>query len=215
MAAISASIFGSFWVALGLLILLTDARAFRRAGPLRRRRTRIADLEDGRSAKLVGVIRLHEGDALEAPISGRACAGWVVATARRRWFRWRRLGTQNRTRGFYLDDGTGEVFVPLDRCSHLDLRLAARAHKLRRQRTPRRLRALLEPHVEADEGGTFRCDERALFDGMRVAVYAVFRSQPDRRAETARTYRGRTYCFVAEPAPEDGVHISDDRATLG
>lgn len=215
MAAVSASIFGSFWVALGLIILLADVRAFRRAGPLSRKRTRVADLEDGRPAKLVGIVRLGS-ETLRAPLSGRACAGWQVATKARRLFRWRPVGTTRGSAGFYLDDGTGEVFVPLDGEAALDLSVAARTHKRKRARLPQKLKPLLGPHVDADERPrTYRCDEQTITDGMRLAVYGVFRSRPDQRPESARSYRGRTYCFVAETDAAEGVHVSDDRATLG
>jgi hypothetical protein len=213
MAAISASVFGSFWVALGLVILLADIRAFRRAGPLRRKRTRVADLEDGTAAKLVGIVRLG-GETLRAPLSGRSCAGWQVATAARNLLRWRPVARNRRTAGFYLDDGTGEVFVPLDGEVELDLSVAARVHKSKRGRVPKRLRGLLASYVESDERPrAYRCEEQMITDGMRVAVYGVFRSRPDQRPESARSYRGRSYCFVTET--EADVHVSDDRATLG
>ncbi len=215
MAAISASIFGSFWVALGLVILLADIRAFRRAGPLRRKRTRVADLKDGAAAKLVGIVRLGD-ETLRAPLSGRSCGGWQVATAARNLFRWRPVAQNRGTAGFYLDDGTGEVFVPLAGEVELDLSVAARAHKPKRGRLPKRLQGLLGSHVEADERPrAYRCDEQTITDGMRVAVYGVFRSRPDHRPESARSYRGRSYCFVAETEADEGVHVSDDRATLG
>jgi len=215
MAAISASIFGSFWVALGLVILLADIRAFRRAGPLRRKRTRVADLEDGAAAKLVGVVRLG-GETLRAPLSGRSCAGWQVATAARNLFRWRPVDRNRSCAGFYLDDGTGEVFVPLDGEVELDLSVAARAHKGKRSRVPNKLQPLLSNHIEADERPrAYRCEEQTITDGMRVAVYGIFRSRPDQRPESARSYRGRSYCFVAETDADEGVHVSDDRATLG
>jgi len=215
MAAVSASIFGSFWVALGLIILLADVRAFRRAGPLRRKRTRVADLEDGRAAKLVGIVRLGS-DTLRAPLSGRSCAGWQVATAARRLFRWRPVGTTRSAAGFYLDDGTGEVFVPLDGEVAMDLAVAARARKPKRGRVPGKLEPLISAHVEADDRPrTYRCDEHMITEGMRVAVYGVFRSRPDKRPESARSYRGRSFCFVAETDAAEGVHVSDDRATLG
>ncbi len=215
MAAVSASIFGSFWVALGLIILLADVRAFRRAGPLRRKRTRVADLEDGKPAKLVGIVRLG-AETLKAPLSGRACAGWQVATAARRLFRWRPVGTCRGTAGFYLDDGTGEVFVPLDGDVTMDLAVGARAHKRKRGRLPSKLGPLIGPLVEADPRPTsYRCDEHTITDGMRVAVYGLFRSRPDQRPESARSYRGRSYCFVAETDAAERIHVSDDRATLG
>lgn len=215
MAAVSASIFGSFWIALGLIILMADIRAFRRAGPLRRKRTRVAELEDGRAAKLVGVVRLGS-ERLRAPLSGRSCAGWQVATAARRLLRWRPVGTERGSAGFYLDDGTGEVFVPLDDEVELDLCVAARSHRRKGGRVPQKLKALIGPQVAADERPrAYRCEERTLTDGMRVAVYGVFRSRPDGRPESARSYRGRSYCFVAETGAPEGVHVSDDRATLG
>ena len=215
MAAVSASIFGSFWVALGLIILLADVRAFRRAGPLRRKRTRVADLEDGQPAKLVGIVRLGS-ETLRAPISGRTCAGWQVATTARRLFRWRPIAATRGAAGFYLDDGTGEVFVPLDDEAALNLSVAARAHKRKRGPLPGKLRPLIGSLVDAEERPrTYRCDEHTITDGMRVAVYGVFRSRPDQRPESARSYRGRSYCFVAETDAAEGVHVSDDRATLG
>jgi len=215
MAAVSASIFGSFWVALGLVILLADFRAFRRAGPLRRKRTCVDELEDGAAAKLVGIVRLGD-ETLRAPLSGRSCAGWQVATAARKLFRWRPVAQKRGAAGFYLDDGTGEVFVPLDGEVALDLSVAARAHKPKRGRVPRKLRGLLANHLDGDQQPrAYRCEEQTITDGMRVAVYGVFRSRPDQRAESARSYRGRSYCFVAETEADEGVHISDDRATLG
>ena len=215
MAAVSASIFGSFWVALGLIILLADIRAFRRAGPLRRQRTRVADLKDGRPAKLVGVVRLGD-ETLRAPISGRACAGWQVKTAARRRFRWRPIAATRAVAGFYLDDGTGEVFVPLDDAAALDLSVAARTHKRTRHPLPGKLRPLIGSLVDGEpHPRSYRCEEHTLTEGMRVAVYGVFRSRPDRRPESARSYRGRSYCFVAETDAPEGIHVSDDRATLG
>ena len=215
MAAISASLFGSFWVALGLVILLADVRAFRRAGPLRRKRTRVADLQDGRPAKLVGIVRLASRTAA-APLSGRVCAGWHLHTARKRFFRWRPLSAEISGGGFFLDDGTGEVFVPLRGDAHMDLGIAARVYKRRASPAPRRIRSHLAAHLEQeDRAHAYRCDERAVVDGMRIAVYGVFNSQPDQRPSEARTYRGRSYCFVAQPDADEGIHVSDDRATLG
>lgn len=215
MAAVSASIFGSFWIALGLFILLADVRAFRRAGPLRRKRTRVADLEDGRAAKLVGVVRLGS-ETLQAPLSGRACAGWRVAVVARRLFRWRPVGTTRGDAGFYLDDGTGEVFVPLVDAVALDLCVGARGRKSKRGKVTKKLEPLIGAQVDADEQPrAYRCDEQTITEGMRVAVYGVFRSRPDQRPESARSYRGRSYCFVAETDTSEGVHVSDDRATLG
>ena len=149
---------------------------------------------------------------LRARASERRFAGGT----RERFLRWREVDATTEGHGFYLDDGTGEVFVPGSSATRLDLGLAARQRLSKSGRGPRRLRErLAELVATTPRRHAYRCDERALVDGMRVAVYGVFHAEPDRRPGEARSYRGREFCFVAEPDADGGVHISDDRATLG
>ena len=212
-AALTMSAFGAFWVALGLMILWTDVRAFRRAGPLRRRRTCVADLQDGAAAKVVGRVRLGT-TFFRAPLSGRRCAGWQVDTAQRKLWRWRPVATATEVAGFYLDDGTGEIYVPLDRRAELQLCIQARARVGRGRNATRAVESLVEGSLGEALSSTYRCDERALTDGQRIAVYGIFHRTPDSRPSEARDYRGRAYQFVATLEADEPVRISDDRSTL-
>ncbi|HJL03075.1 MAG TPA: hypothetical protein RMH85_08195 [Polyangiaceae bacterium LLY-WYZ-15_(1-7)] len=214
MAATAAALFVAFWICVGLSIAWVDYRAYRRAGPLHGRPTPIAELEDGREAKLVGTVRLAE-QGLKAPVSGRPCAGWVMRVARRSWLRWKPLKTDRRATGFYLDDGTGEVFVPLDDANvRVSLVTGARYTTRRRGKIRRALRAVLGEVRQAHPRARIRCDEGAIVEGTRVAVYGRVRRRPDARPEKVEAYRTRPYAYVLEAADE-GLHLSDDRAALG
>ncbi|MEM1415918.1 MAG: hypothetical protein AAGH15_13505 [Myxococcota bacterium] len=213
MAATVGLLFIAFWIAVGFGILMADFRAYRRAGPLQARPVRVADLEDGMAAKLVGTLRLPE-DALQAPVSGRACAGYEVRVARKKRFLWRDVGKEREAGGFYLDDGTGEVFVPLSKDASLQLITAARYTKNQRRRGPKPVRRLLRRWLQEEPAASYRCDEGALVEGQRVAVYGVFRRRPDQRPARVDDYRSRPLQFVAEPG-EDRVYVSDLRESLG
>lgn len=207
--------FGLFWMSVGLSILLADMWAWRRAGPLQVKPSRVDELRDGDEAKLVGTVRLldevEEGEPLRAPVSGRTCAGFELRIARRGLLRWSPLGVAREGRGFYLDDGTGAVLVPLDDEVRVDLCTAARSHEGKRGRVRRRLRRYVEAWIGE---GPVRCDEGLLVPGARVAVYGRMRERPDARPSQEGHYRTRPYRFVVEAA-RDGLLVSDDRAVLG
>ncbi|MEO0325804.1 MAG: hypothetical protein AAF447_22825 [Myxococcota bacterium] len=213
MAATAGLLFIGFWIAVGFGILLADLRAYRRAGPLQARPVRVEELEDGMAAKLVGTLRLP-AKALRAPVSGRPCAGYEVRIAQKRRFWWRDVGTRREAGGFYLDDGTGEVFVPLSEETSLQLITAARYTKNQRRRGPKAVRRLLDSWLTEEPAASYRCDEGALVDGQRVAVYGVFRRRPDQRPASVDDYRSRPQHFVAEPGA-DRVYVSDLRESLG
>ncbi len=211
MLASAAALFAALWIALGLAILASDVRAHRRAGPLTKRPTRIADLVDGATAKLVG--RLHLGDeTLHAPLSGRQCAAYEVRVDRRRRLRWRECERRRGQSGFYLDDGSGEVFVPVDGPLRLQLEVDGRYWS--GKRATRALARFLGGLAEDDPQARFRCDEATIGEGAKVAVYGSFRRQPARQEQGERPYRERAFEFVAEPA-DGAIHVSDVRAALG
>lgn len=211
MLASAAALFAALWILLGLSILASDMRAHRRAGPLVRRPTRIADLVDGTPAKLVG--RLHLGDeTLRAPLSGRECAAYEVRVDRRRRLRWRECERRRGQSGFYVDDGSGEVFVPVDGPLRLQLEVDSRYWS--GKRATRALARFIGVLAKADPKARFRCDEATLGEGAKVAIYGSFRRQPARHENGERPYRERAFEFVAEPA-DGAIHISDARAALG
>ncbi|MEM9863081.1 MAG: hypothetical protein AAF938_15910 [Myxococcota bacterium] len=212
MAATAAALFALFWISMGLSILFADYRNRRRVGPLSAPSTRIADLQDGATAKLVGEVRL--GDATEeAPLSGRTCAAYRVRVDARRKLRWRALEEQRAAHGFFVNDGSGEVFVPADEHTELLLTTDGRFVDKPKKRASRALRRLLKPFRKEDPKSKMRCDEATLQEVSRVAVYGVFRQRPGVRAEDAADYRSRAYQFVAEPADE-GLFVSDERGVI-
>ncbi|MBX3249245.1 MAG: hypothetical protein KF901_18855 [Myxococcales bacterium] len=203
------SLFALSWLFMAVGIAVMDVRARRRAGPLEVTPVPVEALKDGTVAKIVGTVHLAEDvEPLEAPVSGRRCAGWVLRLARRGFFRWRMEQERRGARGFFVDDGTGLVFVSLDEQAHLDLCTAARAHA----EPGRKLAARLRPFVkELIADGAVRCDEGLLTEGTRVAVYGVARRRPDGEPNH---YRGRGFAFFLEGGAE-GLRVSDDRAVLG
>jgi len=207
--------FGLFWMSIGLSILFFDVRAWRRAGPMQVKPRPVSELADGDVAKLVGTVRLldedEEAEPLRAPVSGRPCAGFELRVARRGLIRWRSLATAREGRGFYLDDGTGAVLVPLDDDVKVELCTAARSHEGEGGRVRRALRRYVAPFVHE---GAVRCDEGLLAPGALVAVYGRMRERPDPRPSREGDYRRRPYRFVVEPS-HDGLLVSDDRAVLG
>lgn len=214
MVATAAALFAAFWIGLGFLILWSDVRAHRRVGPLSTRPTAIQSLEDGHCAKLVGKLRLGE-QTVSAPLSGRTCAAYQVETARRRRMRWRQVDVQAKQAGFYVDDGTGEVFVPGEVPVTLHLEVDGR-YRGGRKRAAAALSRWLAPHREEDPRAALRCDEATLPDGVKVAVFGRVRKRPSSSGNgpDERAYRERPFEFVVEPA-DDAVHISDMRTALG
>ncbi|MEM9074064.1 MAG: GIDE domain-containing protein [Myxococcota bacterium] len=211
MAATAAALFVSFWIMLGLSILLADVSAYRRTGPLHKPPRAIEKLDDGEEVKLVGTVRLAD-DALKAPVSGKPCAGYEVRVARRRLMRWRPVRVARERVGFFLDDGTGEVFVRLDEGAQVQLVTSARYRASRKLR--RSIRGVLGNLLQEAPARSYRCDEGALTEGARVAVYGVARQVSDARPEREDGYRARRYRFVVESARE-GLYVSDERAALG
>lgn len=207
--------FGLFWISIGLSILFFDLRAWRRAGPLQVKPRTVRELSDGEVAKLVGTVRLldedEDAEPIRAPVSGRTCAGFELRVARRGLLRWLPLATAREGRGFYLDDGTGAVLVPLDDEVKIELCTAARSHEGRRGRVRRALRSYVAPFLRE---GAVRCDEGLLVPGALVAVYGRMSERPDARPSRDGDYRRRPYRFVVEPS-QDGLIVSDDRAVLG
>jgi len=215
MLTLAATLFMSFWISVGLSILIADVRAYRRHGPLHTRPTTVAELEDGCAGKLVGTVRLADAP-VKAPVTGRACAAYVLrVAARNKLLRWKPVHTEQAAGGFYLDDGTGEVFVPLENAQLLLGVDARKTESSRSRRTSRNLRRLLRRiDDEAGAARVYRCDEGALVDGNKVAVYGTFRKVPDSRPSEAEDYRSRAYRFEAAPG-QAPVFVSDDRAALG
>ena len=209
MAAAAFGFFASF-LFFALSILVADWFAFRKGGPLQKRRTRIGDVEEGRAVKLVGTVRLGD-QTVRAPVSGRECAGYEIRIARRMRLRWRDVKRTRAGVGFYLDDGSGEVFVPLDAGVRVQLCTSMR---VRRSKLRARVRRILGGLLDEAPARAYRCDEGLLTPGSRVAVYGVVRTHPEHRQERLDAYRTGKYCYVLEPA-EEGLYVSDDRAAFG
>lgn len=209
MATAALTFFFSFFL-FTFSVLLADILAFRRAGPLHEKHTKIRDLEEGRPVKLVGTVRLSE-QSVCAPVSGRECAGYEIRVARKKRLRWHDVKRERAGVGFYLDDGSGEVFVPFDERAHVQLCTSMR---IRRPKLRARMRRLLGGLLEEAPARAYRCDEGLLTPGSRVAVYGVVRTLPEDRQERLDSYRSEKFRWVLEPADE-GLHVSDDRAAFG
>lgn len=209
MATAAFTFFSSFLV-FAFSLLIADWLSFRRAGPLQAKRTPIKDVEEGTAVKLVGTVRLSE-ERVKAPVSGRECAGYEVRVARKKRMRWRPVKSERRGVGFFLDDGSGEVFVPLN--DETSVRLCT-SMRVRRNKYRSAVRRVLGGLLDEAPARAYRCDEGVLTPGSRVAVYGIVRTVPERRQDRLSTYRSGEFQYVLEPADE-GLHVSDDRAAFG
>lgn len=149
-------------------------------------------------------------------MSGRRCAGYRVrvATKKSLFSGWVPKREERRTEGFYLDDGTGEVYVPLDEV-HPVLMLATDARFTRGKNKP--IRRALRDLLRVGDGAKVRFDEGAIIEGGRVAVFGTFRRRPDpRQSHTREDYREKALCFVAEAEEASALlYVSDERSFLG
>ncbi len=181
------------------------------------RRKPIREVLDGEVVKICGKLR-YQGTPLEAPLTGRACAGWTVVVQEQ--------GRQGHTTirdhscvAFVVEDDSGRAVVDpvlVDLVLTVDRHLRSGLFEL----PSRRMAVFLRKHHERTHGWLLprglEYTEGALEEGEEVSVLGQGRWEPDPdpASATCAGYRGRaTRLRIVDP-PAGKMLVSDDPSTL-
>ncbi len=182
----------------------------------------IARAQEGSLIKIAGTLCL-EAASLDGPLSGRACAGYLVEVKEKRRSgknsHWRTVIREQEMVSFLVEDETGRALVKAGGATLVLVRDSHESSGFLND-APGHVEAFLQRHGRSSEGflgmnKTMRYTEGVLEPGEEVAVLGVARWELDPDPTRTDGYRGRGKRLVVDMSDDGTMIVSDDPSTLG